>query len=582
VYTRENGGTLHRLYKGGVNEQIVHLPPSKFITEPSLDDVPGDWAEMHNRAWISPEGEVHHLKQHPTTPWMSQTHFDWAKSNQELHGFKSSDPFTIPSKLLQNGWVRTTTKNYYHVHEPTEAALETIHKHFTTHHPKLRKVNVHANDGTMLTLFKKLRDPAAGKAHQLTQEAAGDGRERPDRGGDFEDSVNRAWISPEGELHPLGPDDENTSYPFPTATHYRKAAKILGKENATAKEQSDAFDELMAKGWVRKVSRRSYQAQDTQSGAKIVHQHIVKHHPDVNAAVVAGYRGYGAGVKCTFVSRDGEMYESEHSWKDEFGELGDFAEPKHRAWISPEGKMHPLGRDGQETHGGWITRVRGPNAFTEYNDMTKAGWVRKVNPRRYSGGKHAVKNALAHARQYHPEVGRILFTVADQSPYREYVIDTKTGKGVTRGLKKPMSEGEVGIAYKVDTRPRPRISSDFEDAENRAWISPKGEVHKLEKSRPGDPWDHFPTKTHYTKASEILGNGLDSGATQQYRDFHDLLGDGWVRKVSRTTYNANDPHRAAALVHQHLVKHHPDVEAAIIHGPKNEYTFVSKDGEVYA
>lgn len=286
---------------------------SRFITEPSLDDTPSDWAEMHNRAWISPEGEVHHLKQHPETEWLSQTHLDWAKQNQELHGVKSPIPFKIPSKMMQNGWIRTTTKNYYHVHKADDATLGRVHKHFTTHHPELRSVNVNTNDGVMLKLYKRLRDPAAEKAEtdaiarDLKQES--EAREYPEISMDFDEPDHRAWISPEGEVHKLEktkPGDPGDY--FPTKTHYTKASEILGQKSGWKglpgpNQQYYDFTDLMNGNWVRKVSRTTYEAKRPRRAAKIIHQHINQHHPEVSAAVIIG-----PGGKQHFVSKNGEVY----------------------------------------------------------------------------------------------------------------------------------------------------------------------------------------------------------------------------------------------------------------------------------
>jgi hypothetical protein len=266
---------------------------------------------------------------------------------------------------------------------------------------------------------------------------------------DFEDFRNRAWISPEGNVHPLRQGTEKE--PWRGQTHGDWAVNNRSVHGHQG-DLWDVFDKMQGNGWVRKTAKDFYDiGPHNEDSIATVHKHFTTHHPELDSVRVVSHSGLyklhkrlrdPAAEKAQTDALARQLtQESEHSWKDEFGEKSDFADLHQRAWITPWGKVHPLGRDGQETHGGWITRVRNSqNPYTEYDDMTNAGWVRKVNSRRYTGAKHTIPTALAHVRKHHPEVGRILFTVANgAAPYREYVIDTKTGAGTKRGLKRPMT-----------------------------------------------------------------------------------------------------------------------------------------------
>jgi|TARA_Y100000034_G_C6761049_1_gene338975 hypothetical protein len=102
-----------------------------------------------------------------------------------------------------------------------------------------------------------------------------------------------------------------------------------------------------------------------------------------------------------------------------------------RAWISPEGKVHPLrvmGGTGPTTHPGWIEQnekaigkhvVRKRAGFfrtvkvdkhATMQKMMKHGWIKKNAPNTYETGRGHVKRAVEHFRSNHPNKSEVKVT----------------------------------------------------------------------------------------------------------------------------------------------------------------------------
>lgn len=550
-----------------ITPRRVHEENSRFKIEPAPFSIPPDFADHHNRAWISPEGKVHALRQGTEAePWRGDTHGGWAMDNRHVHGEERGDLWTVFDNMQSNGWVRKTAKDFYDIGPYNEDSLATVHKHFTTHHPELDSVRVYSSRG-------------GGEVHRLYKGGINEETSRfitepslDDVPGDWSDHKNRAWISPEGKIHKLknGTDSE----PWGGQTHTMWAEENRHVHGFHGVDAWSLVSTLQRHGWIRKTTKNCYdigrRKYDDEGALAAVHQHFTTHHPELRSVNVLSMEGMHKLHKRL---RDPESEKratdlihraltqnesSEHSWKDEFGEKSDWAHLQHRAWISPEGEVHHLGRDGQETHGGWITRVRNSqNPYTEYDDMTKAGWVRKVNPRRYTGAKHAVKNVIAHLRQHHPEVERALFTAASGVPYTEYVVHPKSGSVTKRGLSHdntPMSESAPPTSIQWNN---PNWMFD----RDHAWISPEGEVHKLDK---GDHHAYW--------------------AMRRGGDFRSMLDRGWIRKADKAIYQVGDPMHFPR-VFQHVDTVHPRVKRISITHPREPgaldtaTVFNKRDGE---
>lgn len=113
--------------------------------------------------------------------------------------------------------------------------------------------------------------------------------------------------------------------------------------------------------------------------------------------------------------------------------LGEAYEPGHVAWISPTGKIHPVGDT--DTHRSWIennghhiepehiggvdvtgSKCKSDADWDEHEDrlsevmsrMIAGGWIRKAYKDSYDVGSQAqFGRVLAHVRQHHPEVERV-------------------------------------------------------------------------------------------------------------------------------------------------------------------------------
>lgn len=117
------------------------------------------------------------------------------------------------------------------------------------------------------------------------------------KGGDFGDMQNRAWVSPAGEIHKLNKPVKRDlaaawDGQFPAQTHIHWAVKNQNKVRKTIpKDQHkqasgmDVVGKMMEHGWIRKMGARSY-AVHSRDHLPAVQAHIEKHHPETKSALV--------------------------------------------------------------------------------------------------------------------------------------------------------------------------------------------------------------------------------------------------------------------------------------------------------
>jgi hypothetical protein len=99
----------------------------------------------------------------------------------------------------------------------------------------------------------------------------------------------------------------------------------------------------------------------------------------------------------------------------------DFAQPADRAWISPEGEVHPVP---MMTHMAWVSKNKWPHiaknlhkrsALDTAMNMLDHGWIRKVKPDLYSTEPEHVERVLDHVRKYHPNLKKVTILHKDTS-----------------------------------------------------------------------------------------------------------------------------------------------------------------------
>lgn len=138
-----------------------------------------------------------------------------------------------------------------------------------------------------------------------------------------------------------------------------------------------------------------------------------------------------------------------------------------------------------------------------------------------------------------------------------------------------------------------RPGNDFDEPGNRAWLSPKGDVHKLGAPRGRDavvqapgakasreghpPW--FPTETHsgWARRSQHIHGQEDA-------DIDSLQREGWIRKKTSRAYSAYTSDLASheammRNVGAHLKKHHPEVSYALVNTDRDGNIYVNQAGQ---
>ena len=207
------------------------------------------------------------------------------------------------------------------------------------------------------------------------------------------------------------------------------------------------------------------------------------------------------------------------------------------AWISPSGEVHPLAAN--EGHWLWVERNRDkvhqslhdPSAEKMGFRMLEHGWIRQASPDAYHVGRgRDVNRVRDHVLMTYPRLQNVR-------------VDHPAGT-------KDLSTHEAKVQWQ-----------DTFGGHSAAWISPQDEVHtSLGGSHYdwiADHWDSIASH-HKTSRDDLAG-------TQ-----NKMLAGGWIRKVTKDTYQIGHRSHLPRVV-DHVLLQHPSVKKISIeheHGGK--------------
>lgn len=398
-------------------------------------------------------------------------------------------------------------------------------------------------------------------------------RDRPPFSGDFADPDNRAWISPEGEVHSLSFVDSGGE--MRTPTHFGFADDRLGFMG----KWDGSYRRLLKDGWIRKVADHSYHVGHESVIPKVL-DHVREHHPEVETARVLVHPGAPESARehrahLRFVNtKSGEMYESTTSqpptsiqWSDP-----NWMTNREHAWISPEGKYHKL--DPNDHHEYWAQKRRG----TSLHGLLDKGWIRKADKGIYHvGDMQHIPRVFAHLKERHPEVRRIALVHpgaeysgmpfqttffnrngSDWSPERNESEEGSKTARAERLLKAALAVEEgAGRGSWLDTR-------------DAGWIAPDDTYHQLPKGDVHDRWIQNNRATLAAHGAPQDALGYDKRA---------IIGAGWIQKHAANVYSAHDRSAVPRIV-KHFTERHPELKRAMVSFKTGGNVYVTRDGTV--
>jgi hypothetical protein len=537
----KTGGNVYVTRDGTVRE------PVPYRAEESVQE---NWMLSRKAAWISPEGEIHALEP-------GQFHAHWASDNHDrIHpSLHRSSPFeTEDAMIRQGGWIKKQDKWNYHA---APGSLDRVLDHFTTHHPEVASVRVSGAGrlGTDVTLHS---DGTVERAMVYEN---------------WLDTRHAAWISPEGEEHRLRGGEYHTNWIQRNfATHVPKEHHRY-YQHGGEDDGLDAYgtkDKMLAAGWIRKQDRDAYYVHDLEAMKGRVLQHVRQNHPEVRRVRIVSPQD----ERMVNVDHDKKVDESTTGGfetkrrkmvsaalkprvtDDEFDLSGDFISPQHRAWISPDGQVHPLDMNGQGTHLEWIRRhipAARDDVYGAFDKMLDDGWVRKVTPRRYHAAQESIPSIQRHLHKHHPEVKRVM--VAHNSG-PDTIIDQEKGTTYQRVASESVAEAWRGGTL-----------DNWLAKRTAGWIAPDHTYHQLNPGEHHREWSTNPRNSrHLRDVLRVIdpARHWDANVVQ-----HEMMKQGWIRKLDHDQYLVGRRSMIAQALrhHERFHPHKNRVEVAVENYP---------------